>query len=290
MLFRLINIILERTSHGPQRKHLLVFFLITQHKHSICIVVPMTGNFIQIRFCHQRRLGADISPFIVFQVFNPALHGLNHLSPPRHKQRESLSDDIHCRKQFHLSAQLIMISLLNIFKMFQICMKFVLCGKSCSINSLELRPVRISTPIRHRRRNQFKCFDGLGTDQMRSCTQICKSLSLFVKGNFCILWQVLYQLHLIRFLPFLHKLYCLFPWKCKLLKTISFFNNLFHFFFQSVKIFPGKWFCLKIIIKSFIYGRPNSKPGIWKQPFDRFCEYMGASMADSAYPFYIFLS
>ena len=50
-----INIVLERTRHGTQGKYFLVLFLVSQHKHTIRIMVPVSGNFIQIALCHKRR-------------------------------------------------------------------------------------------------------------------------------------------------------------------------------------------------------------------------------------------
>ena len=41
-----INIILEGTGHRPERKNLFVGFFITEDKHSVFIVIPMSGNLI----------------------------------------------------------------------------------------------------------------------------------------------------------------------------------------------------------------------------------------------------
>ncbi len=84
MLCRLIDIILERTGHGTQGEHFLIRFFISKDKHPVGIMVPMAGNLIQIAFCHERGLRPDIAPLVVFQILNPSLHSLHHLSALRH--------------------------------------------------------------------------------------------------------------------------------------------------------------------------------------------------------------
>ncbi len=46
MLFCFIHIILEWTSHRPQRHYLFIFLLISQYKHAVCIVIPVARYLI----------------------------------------------------------------------------------------------------------------------------------------------------------------------------------------------------------------------------------------------------
>ena len=66
MLLCFVDIILEGAGHWTERQYLFVAVLISQHEHTIGIMIPMPGNFIKVGLGHQRRLGPDIAPFIVF--------------------------------------------------------------------------------------------------------------------------------------------------------------------------------------------------------------------------------
>ena len=115
MLRCLVYIILEGTGHGTQGKHFLVLFFIAQNEHAVFVVIPVPGDLVQVALCHQRRLCTDIAPFIVLQILDPSLKFFDHNDAFGHHQRQSLSDHVYGGKEFHLSSQFIMISLLCLF-------------------------------------------------------------------------------------------------------------------------------------------------------------------------------
>ena len=116
MLLRFIHVILERAGHGTEGKYFLILLLISQHKHSILIVIPVPGDLIEITLGHQRRLGADIAPLIIFQILYPSLQLFEDDHTLWHQKRQPLADHIHGGKQFHLTAQLVVIPLLCLFQ------------------------------------------------------------------------------------------------------------------------------------------------------------------------------
>ena len=94
----LIAVVLERAGHRTQCQHLLVLLLIAKNKHTLFIMIPVTGNPIEIALCHQWSLGADIAPLVILQVLNPSLQCLDDFCTLRQKQRETLSYHIHSGK------------------------------------------------------------------------------------------------------------------------------------------------------------------------------------------------
>ena len=89
-----IHIILERTSHRTKRKYLFVFVLVPKDEHSFFVMIPMSGNLVQIGFCHKRCLRSHIAAFGLL-VLDPALHSLNHFHTVWHNERKPLSNDIY---------------------------------------------------------------------------------------------------------------------------------------------------------------------------------------------------
>ena len=199
-----IAIILERAGHRTKRKDLFIRLLISQYKHALFIMIPMSRYLIQIALCHHRSSGAYIPPFLIFQILDPSLQLHDHFCTVRKKQRQPLSHHIYGRKQLHLTPQPVMVTFLNILQMHQISFQFFLLIKCGTVNPLKLCFFRVPSPVCHRRRDQLISFNGFCIHQMRSCAQIHK-LSLIIEGNFRILRQILDQFHLIRFIPLLHK-------------------------------------------------------------------------------------
>ena len=102
-------------------------------------MIPMSGNLIQITLCHKRRPRADITPFFILQVLDPALQLHDHFGSLRHKKRKSLADHVHCRKQFHLASKPVMVAALCVLQLFQMCRKLFFFIERCSINTLQTR-------------------------------------------------------------------------------------------------------------------------------------------------------
>ena len=149
LLACLVNIVLERAGHGPKCKYLLIFLFVTKYKHTVLIMIPVSGNLIQVTLCHQRSLGTHIAPLIVFQIFNPSLHGLDNLCALRHQERQALSDHVNRGKKLHLTTKLVVVTVLYVLPVCQILLKFFLLIKCGTINTLQLGLTGITMPVSH---------------------------------------------------------------------------------------------------------------------------------------------
>ena len=49
-----ISLILERASHRTKCKYFIIFFRITEYKHTVHIVVPVTADFVKVALSHKR--------------------------------------------------------------------------------------------------------------------------------------------------------------------------------------------------------------------------------------------
>ena len=136
MLSCFVYKILEGAGHGTQCKHFLVHLFITQYKHTVLVMIPVTGNPVKVALCHKRSLGSHIAPLIIFQVFNPSLEGLYHLGSLRHQKRKSLTDNINGSKQLHLTTQLVVVTVFDIFQIYQILFQFFFFVESSTVNTL----------------------------------------------------------------------------------------------------------------------------------------------------------
>ena len=112
MLFILVYIILERAGHRAQRKYFFIVFLITQYEHAVLIMIPVSGDLVEIRFCHERCTGTHITPVIILEIFDPSLQFHDHLGSLRCKERKPLSDHINGGKQSHLTAEFVVVTTL----------------------------------------------------------------------------------------------------------------------------------------------------------------------------------
>ena len=130
----LVYIVLERTGHGTKGKYFFILFLIAQHEHAFLVVSPVIGNHIQIALCHQRSAGSHITA-LLFLVLNPSLQSLNNLGSLGHEQRQTLAHNVNCCEQFQITAQLVMIALLDILQIIQIFLQLILLCKCGTVNS-----------------------------------------------------------------------------------------------------------------------------------------------------------
>ena len=152
----LVNIVLEWTGHRTKGKYFLILFLIAKNKHTFFVVIPVTGNLVQIRFRHQRCLRSHVTA-LFFLIFNPALQSLNNLYTFWHQKRKSLTDYINGSKQFQLTSQFIVVAFFNIFQMLQIGIQIRFLCISSSVYTGKHFIFLISSPVSTGRRNQLHC-------------------------------------------------------------------------------------------------------------------------------------
>ena len=173
LLASLIYIVLERAGHRTQRvyirvcvvldqvqilhaadligsvlrSHDFVHAVIAQQEHAVSVVVPVVGNFVESRFRHQRRASAHVTPFIFLQVLDPALHLLDDFRSLRHEERQTLTDDIHSREQFHLAAQFVVIAVLDVSQIRQVFFELVFLRVGCTVDSGEHLVLLVASPV-----------------------------------------------------------------------------------------------------------------------------------------------
>ena len=119
---------------------------IAQNEHTVQIVIPVTGDTVQITLCHQRGFGQQIAAFLLL-IFNPTLQNLNGACTLRQHNRQSLSNIINRREVFQLSAELIVVALFRFFNRCKVCIQFILLRESRTVDTLEHLSVGIAAPV-----------------------------------------------------------------------------------------------------------------------------------------------
>ena len=172
VLFCFVYIILERTCHRTKCKYLFVCLFITQNKHAVFVMIPVSGNLVQITLCHKRCLCSYITTFCLF-IFDPSLQFLHHDNTVWHDQRKALSDNIYSCKDFHLTAKFVMVTFLGFFHLLQMFFQFIFCSICCSVNTSQHCILFAASPVSTGRRKKFKCFYTFYTHQVWACTEVC---------------------------------------------------------------------------------------------------------------------
>ena len=261
VLFCFVYIILERTGHRTKRIDFFIFFLISKDKHTILVVIPVSGNLVQITLGHQRCFGSDVSAFC-FLILDPALKLLHHNHTVRHNQRKTLANNIYGCEKLHFTSKLVVVALLGFFHLIQMFFQFILGCIGSSVNTGQHLILFTSSPVCTGRRKKFERFDTLGAHQMRACTKICP-VSLRIEGNLCIFRKIFDQFHFIWFIFLLEECDCLFSGPGITLDFCTFFDDFFHLFFDFIQILAGEWRTLEIIIKSGVNGWSNRNFCVW---------------------------
>ena len=105
------NLILERAGHRTQSEAFFSFVMrVAQDEHAVKIMIPVTGNAVQVAFCHQRSLGQQIAAFL-FHILNPTLQQLDYTCTFRQQDRQTLADIINSSEVFQITAQFVMVTL-----------------------------------------------------------------------------------------------------------------------------------------------------------------------------------
>ena len=204
------NLILERAGHRTQSEAFFSFVMrVAQDEHAVKIMIPVTGNTIQITFCHQRSFGQQIAAFL-FYILNPTLQQLDYTCTFRQQDRQTLADIINSSEVFQIAAQFVMVTLQGFSLLCQICVQLFLLRESDTIDTLQHLAVGISTPVSTGSRGQFNSvsFNTASRIKMRTSAQISE-IALFVEADNRILRQVVNQFNFIRFFFFFHEFYSL---------------------------------------------------------------------------------
>ena len=172
VLFCFVYIVLEWTCHRTKCEYFFVCLFITENKHTIFIMIPVTGDLVKITLSHQRSFCSYISTFCLL-IFDPSLQFLHHDNTVRHDQRKSLSDYIYSCKDFHLTAKFVVITFLGFFHLLQMFFEFIFGSISCTVDTCQHCVLFASSPVSAGRRKKFECFNAFYTHKMWSCTEVC---------------------------------------------------------------------------------------------------------------------
>ena len=204
------NLILERAGHRTQSEAFFSFVMrIAQDEHAIKIMIPVTGNAVQVAFSHQRSLSQQIAAFLL-HILNPALQQLDYTCALRQQDRQTLADIINGGEVFQIAAQLVMVTLQSLSLLCQICVQLFLLRESDTIDTLQHLAVGVATPVSTGSRGQLNsvALDAAGGVQMRTSAQVGE-VALLIEADNCVLRQVVDQLNLIRLFLLLHEFYSL---------------------------------------------------------------------------------
>ena len=119
---------------------------IAHDEHAVEIVIPVTGNLVEIALRKERCFG-QLAALGLLIVLNPALEELNHSCALRQHDRESLTDVIDRREVAELSADLIVIAVLCLLKHIQMLFELFLLRESNAVNARELLVILVALPV-----------------------------------------------------------------------------------------------------------------------------------------------
>ena len=102
---------MEGAGHGTQREAFLGFVMrVAQDEHAVQIVIPVTGDAIQITLSHQRGFGQEVATLLL-HILNPALQQLDYARALRQQDGQALADIINGGEVFQIAAQLVVVTL-----------------------------------------------------------------------------------------------------------------------------------------------------------------------------------
>ena len=235
MLFCFVYIILERTCHRTKCKYLFVCFFITQNKHAVFVMIPVSGDLVKVALGHKRCFCSYVTTFCLF-ILDPSLQFLHHDDTVWHDQRKSLSNYINCCENLHFTSKFVMVTFLCFFHLSQMLFQLIFCSISSSIDTCKHCILFTASPVSAGRRKQFKCFYTFYAHQMWPCTEVCP-VSLRIEGNFGIFRKILDQFYFIWFIFFFKICNSIFSGFCETFDLCTFFDDLFHFFFDCIQVF-----------------------------------------------------
>ena len=110
-------------------------------------MLPVAGDLVQVFLGHQRSFGADVTPFVVFQILDPALEGLHNLGAFGQHERKALADDVHGGEKLHLAAQLVVVAVLDILQISQMLFEVFFGEESHAEDTGERLVAAVATPV-----------------------------------------------------------------------------------------------------------------------------------------------
>ena len=275
-----IHLILEGAGHGPQGKALLRLVIgVAQHEHTVQIVIPVAGNFIQVPLGHQGGLGQQVAGLLL-GVLHPALQLLDDPCALGQQDGQTLTDAVHGGEVLQLTAQLVVIPLQSLLPLLQVGVQLLLLGEGHAVDALEGLAAAVAPPIGGVAGRQLDAvaLDAAGGIQMGAGAQIGE-LALLIKGDVGVGGQVVDELHLVGLLPLLHELQCLLTGQLEALQLQLLLADLPHFRLDlgQILLCEGKG-CVQIVVKTAVDGRADGQLHLRPQALDGLSQHVGAGV------------
>ena len=275
-----IDLILERAGHRTQRKALFFFIIgIAEDEHTVAVVIPVTGDAVEVALRHQRRFGQQIAA-LGFFVLDPALQDLNGLRALRQQDRQSLSDRIDRREVLQLAAELIVVAAQSLRLLFEIGVQLVLLREGDGIDALEHLAAAVSAPVSAAALRQLDrvALDASGEVQMRTCAKI-REFALRVEGDHGVLGQIPDQLDLVRLVLLFHQADRFLAGKLRALDFEVFLADLLHLRLNGVEVFlreGGRR--IEVVVETLFDRRTDGKLRLGVQALDRLRHHVRAAV------------
>ena len=183
-------LILERTGHRTESKALLFLVVgIAQNEHSVTVMIPVTRDLVKLSLCHIGCLCKNIAP-LCLGILYPSLEKLDNLCALGEKYGKSLSDIVNSGEIFKLTSDLVVVTSLCFFNLFQIFFKLGSLGECRSVNTAKLLALGIASPVCACAVCKLECLYGCGGHKVRACAEVCK-IALLVEADVLSLVAVL---------------------------------------------------------------------------------------------------
>ena len=281
-----VNLILEWAGHWTQCEAFLGFIMwVAQNEHAIQIVIPVTADLVQFTFCHIRSFGQLVAP-VCFSILDPTLELLDYLCTVWQNNRQALTDNIYCGKVFQFTADLVVVAAECFFLLFEVCFQLTCFRESDTIHTAHGVAAGIASPVCTGCLCQFDCFDGTGAHQMRTSTKISK-VTLCIDAQLPAFFSILFQEFQFVILTCENSA-AFFHGDDSFFYRDIFFDDLFHFSFDSSKLVWSKWFyTADIVVPAVFQSRTDAEFCFWIQMLDSLCHNMSSSVPECFFAVFI---
>ena len=221
-------------------------------------MIPVSGNFIEVGFCHKGGSGHYVTVFIFLFILNVAVEDLEKFCTLGHKKRKTLADIIAVAEIFELAAENVVVAAFCVFNSFEISFKLCFFGEGNSVDSGKHFVFFASAPVSAGGGSEFESFDGRDVHKVRSCAKFAE-IALFIERKcFAFSSVLINELEFIRLV--FHDLFCFFRAHGAFVEFKTGFDDLCHLVFDFFEVINGeRFFNVEVIIESVIDSRTDGE-------------------------------
>ena len=282
--------ILEGAGHRTQCETFFFFVVgVAQHEHTIKIVIPVTGDTIQVAFCHQRSFGQVVATAL-FGIFNPALEQLDNACAFGQHNGQTLTNVVNGGEIFQFTTKFVVVAFQSFCLLFQISVQLFFFRESYAVNTLQHFAAAVATPVSTGCRGQLNsvAFNTTSRIKVRTSAQIGE-VALFIEADYSVFRQVIDELNLVGFFQLFHKFDCFCTRQFEAFQFQLFFADFTHFAFKSSQIFRSEGSrSIEVVVEAVVNAGTDSQFNFRMQTFHSLRQYVGASMPIGFAIFFIF--